>query len=271
MLTRFQGNSEILDSKPFIDEEVRFNLMHLIREGHSSILFRNETNTAIIGQSGPSFPAWVWTVEGIGQKELDELKEDFYQFFKDAEKLSFIAKPEIAEILSDYYSSKRGVDYTISMRMESFHCPTIIPPRNNSGELSRPTLDDAEVIAQFFCGFIKDGFGVDTTVEKQMENAKKYITSSNFYVWRDEAEIVSMAYIPHRSKRHGRINQVYTKPEMRGKGYAAMIVSELSKIIDNESLTPILFTDLANPSSNKAYKNVGFIECGKVNEIVFKL
>jgi len=32
----------------------------------------------------------------------------------------------------------------------------------------------------------------------------------------------------------------------------------------------MLYTDLINPASNKAYKNVGFIECGKVNQISFE-
>lgn len=35
--------------------------------------------------------------------------------------------------------------------------------------------------------------------------------------------------------------------------------------------TPVLYIDLANPASNKAYKNVGFIECGKVSEILFEM
>ncbi|WP_144005378.1 hypothetical protein [Clostridium sp. DL-VIII] len=38
----------------------------------------------------------------------------------------------------------------------------------------------------------------------------------------------------------------------------------------NENKVPVLYTDLSNPASNKAYKNVGFIECGKVTQVVFE-
>lgn len=51
----------------------------------------------------------------------------------------------------------------------------------------------------------------------------------------------------------------------------AMIVAELCQIICSEHRIPVLYTDLANPASNKAYKNVGFIECGKVSQILFDL
>jgi predicted GNAT family acetyltransferase len=47
------------------------------------------------------------------------------------------------------------------------------------------------------------------------------------------------------------------------------LVAQISDIIKDENLTPMLYTDLSNPASNKAYKNVGFIECGKVNEVKF--
>jgi hypothetical protein len=61
-----------------------------------------------------------------------------------------------------------------------------------------------------------------------------YIESENLYVWCNNNEIVSMANIAHRSNRHGRINEVYTKPDMRGKGFGAMIVAKLSQIICSE-------------------------------------
>ncbi len=67
-----------------------------------------------------------------------------------------------------------------------------------------------------------------------------------------------------------RINEVYTSVLQRKNGYAGTLISELTKIIYSENRIPMLYTDLLNPASNKAYKNVGFIECGKVNQISFE-
>lgn len=48
-----------------------------------------------------------------------------------------------------------------------------------------------------------------------------------------------------------------------------MIVSELCQIIIKEQRTPVLYTDSSNPASNKAYKNVGFVEIGQVTQMAF--
>lgn len=54
-------------------------------------------------------------------------------------------------------------------------------------------------------------------------------------------------------------------------GFDAEIVYELCKIIFGENRVPVLYTDLSNPASNKAYKNVGFKESGKVTQMVFDM
>lgn len=100
-------------------------------------------------------------------------------------------------------------------------------------------------------------------------DGKDNILDSEPFIWGNGNKIISMANISHRSKRHARINEVYTRPDMRGKGFASMIIAELSKIIFSEGMVPTLYTDLRNPASNKAYKNIGFKERGKVNQILF--
>ncbi|MNR60825.1 FR47-like protein [compost metagenome] len=78
-----------------------------------------------------------------------------------------------------------------------------------------------------------------------------------------------MARIAHRSPRHGRINDVYTPPAERKKGYASAIVAELCSILEGESLQPMLYADQGNPDSNRVYRNIGFMENGIVVDIKF--
>ena len=63
------------------------------------------------------------------------------------------------------------------------------------------------------------------------------------------------------------ISWVYTAPEARCRGYAAALVAHISRLILESGKTPFLYTDLANPCSNRAYANVGFIPSGRVDEI----
>jgi len=90
--------------------------------------------------------------------------------------------------------------------------------------------------------------------EEHLQNAKGDIESKKLYIWRNNNEIISMANIAHHSKRHARINEVYTKPDIRGKGFGGMIISELCKIIRNEHGVPVRYSDITNTVSSKAHR-----------------
>lgn len=270
MLIKFSGQDNILDSKPFIDDEVQFNLLHLIRESKSPLLYMNENRNVIIGQSTLKHPAWIWTLKEIENEDIEKLKKDFIELYKDVDALTFVARPDIAVTLAEYYYANTKMKYHAHLQMESFKCSQIIEPKSTQGFLRKAVMNDISVISEFLSGFIYDCFGKKTSSEEQRETAKAYIESGNLYVWSNNDEVISMANIAHCARRHARLNAVYTKPYMRGKGFGAMIVSGISKIILNENKIPVLYTDLSNPASNKAYKNVGFIECGKVTQVVFE-
>lgn len=271
MLIKFSEKDNILDSKPFIDDEVQFNVLYIIRESKLPYLFTNKNKSIIIGQSIPKLPAWIWTSSQITNKDIEELKNDFIELYKDMEKLVFVAKPDIAIALAENYSTIRQLKYCVNLQMESFQCPSIIEPKPVQGLLRKATINDINVISEFLSGFIYDCFTQMTTPEQQSQTAKMYIESENLYIWCIGNKIISMAHIAHRSKRNARINEVYTRPDMRGQGFGAVIVSKLCRIILSEHRVPVLYTDLSNPASNKAYKNVGFIECGKVSKVSFTL
>lgn len=270
MMIPFGKSSNIFDTEPFVSEEVIFNLMHRIRDDDNPILMKSEDGQIIIAQSSEQYPAWIWTDKNIEKQKYEVIADDFYKLFSNRTTLKFVAKPQIAEFLANDYAERKKVTWKTSMSMEAYQCPKIIFPTNVTGAISMLSLEDVNIISEFFVGFIKDCFGISTSIDKQIENAKSYILSGNFYIWKNGDEIVSMANIAHRSSRHGRINEVYTPPSQRKRGYAGALVSELSKIIQSENRTPMLYTDLSNPASNKAYKNVGFIECGRVNQISFE-
>ncbi|MBU5438733.1 GNAT family N-acetyltransferase [Tissierella sp. MSJ-40] len=271
MMITFDKSSNIFDIEPFIKDEVTFNLMHRIRDDDNPLMMKSENGKIIMAQSSPKYPVWIWTDKSIEENEYEELADDFYNLFCDRTKLTFVAKPQIAEFIANNYAKRRGVNWKTSICMESYCCPVIISPRNINGSINKPSLEDIGIIAEFLVGFIEDCFNINTTIDKQIEIAREYILSDNFYVWKVGNKIVSMANIAHRSPRHGRINEVYTPLSQRKKGYASALVSEISKIIYRENRIPMLYTDLSNPASNKAYKNVGFIECGRVNQISFGL
>ena len=66
------------------------------------------------------------------------------------------------------------------------------------------------------------------------------------------------------------INNVYTPPSLRRKGYATECVAKLSKqILEESNDYCFLFTDLSNPVSNSIYQKIGYRAVIDVDEIKF--
>ena len=55
-----------------------------------------------------------------------------------------------------------------------------------------------------------------------------------------------------------RIGPVYTPREHRGRGYASAAVAEVSRRLLDEGVRVCLFTDQANPTSNRIYQALGY-------------
>lgn len=78
-------------------------------------------------------------------------------------------------------------------------------------------------------------------------------------VWEDERTIRAMAGYSSPTPTGIRVAPVYTPPTLRGQGYASALVAALSQWLLDIGFTHVtLFTDLANPTSNKIYRLVGY-------------
>ncbi|WP_353893245.1 GNAT family N-acetyltransferase [Proteinivorax hydrogeniformans] len=259
MLLPFTKEEKVLNEKPFTDYEVQFNLVHRISEDEGAFLLRSQENDLVIAQSNIKFPMWVW-INPKAKINIPEVIKKVDEIFQKQESFNIVTTPYFMSLFFEKYKCQ----YKVVMEMESYQCKEVIDPKHSQGELTLPTMDNLDIIGELYRGFIYDGFAKNVSKESQMESAKKLIQSGNLYTLKVDGEVVSMANIAHRAPRHGRINNVYTPLAHRKKGYASKLVADLSKLILEEGLTPVLFTDLSNPTSNKVYKDVGYTECGKV-------
>ena len=52
---------------------------------------------------------------------------------------------------------------------------------------------------------------------------------------------------------------MYTPPELRRRGYASALVARLTQhLLDGGRDFCFLYTDLANPTANRIYRNIGY-------------
>jgi hypothetical protein len=68
-----------------------------------------------------------------------------------------------------------------------------------------------------------------------------------------------------------RIGPVYTPKKFREHGYASACTAAVSQyLLDSGRKFCTLFTDLANPTSNKIYQMIGYEGVGDVDEYRFE-
>jgi hypothetical protein len=85
------------------------------------------------------------------------------------------------------------------------------------------------------------------------------IAQKKIYVLEVHGKPVSIAGITREMQSVCGVAHVYTPPYFRRKGYATSCVARLSQIILNKGFKKcVLYTDLANPTSNNIYQKIGY-------------
>jgi GNAT superfamily N-acetyltransferase len=84
------------------------------------------------------------------------------------------------------------------------------------------------------------------------------LAGGQLWLWDRNEETVSMAVAREPVSGVVRLSGVYTPPEKRKQGYAAACVHALSRRLRDAGYRCILYTDLANPTSNSIYRRIGY-------------
>jgi uncharacterized protein len=124
------------------------------------------------------------------------------------------------------------------------------------GHLRLATDGDRPLLFQWFTAFNAEiDLISDDEIERRVEVELK---RQSIYLWEDSVP-VSMVGGRQFSATAARIAPVYTPPEYRRKGYATAGVAALSQMLLEQGCDRcFLFTDLANPTSNHIYKQIGY-------------
>jgi hypothetical protein len=102
-----------------------------------------------------------------------------------------------------------------------------------------------------------DGFAEELATGYR-EWAERHLQHETMWIWEVDGEPVSM--VGYHLPIFGvcRVGPVYTPPEHRRHGYAGALTSHVSADIIAQGNQACLYTDLANPTSNKIYYEAGY-------------
>jgi GNAT superfamily N-acetyltransferase len=161
------------------------------------------------------------------------------------------------------WTELRGVDGT-ETKGTRLHKLVRLTPLSAEGSSRPMRLDDVPLAVEW----LADGFRAEAKflgwswVEGQ-------IGQGLLWIWEVDGTPVSLA--GHRLPLFGvsRVGPVYTPPEHRRRGYAGAITAEISTKILAAGNQPCLYTDLANPTSNKLYAQLGYVPVANFIDLTF--
>jgi hypothetical protein len=164
------------------------------------------------------------------------------------------------------WSRLGGPQATPSMRLGLYAADEVTIPPGVPGRLRPATPGDASVLQ----GWARQFFAESGATSTGKDEIGPRIKAGLLVVWEVDGTVVSMAASTVAQGGVSRVHFVYTPPENRRRGYASVCVATLTgRELATPGRTCMLYTDLANPTSNGIYQAVGYRRVGDAVQLGF--
>jgi uncharacterized protein len=179
------------------------------------------------------------------------------------------ALPEV-EQFAHAWASRNGVTPQRRIAQGVFMLERVDPVEGVPGAMRKATSADRPLLLEWFLAF-----GIEALPHPDEERLARELdhrlsaADTGVVLWEHDGA-VSLAGFGGPTPNGIRIGPVYTPPELRGRGYASALVAELSSnLLAGGRRFCFLYTDLANPTSNKIYERIGYVRVCESAEIEF--
>ncbi|MFE9930994.1 GNAT family N-acetyltransferase [Streptomyces sp. NPDC005533] len=155
----------------------------------------------------------------------------------------------------------------IAAELRLYRLAGLVAPDPAPAGRSRPaTVADLPLLLDWIGAFHEEVGGHGAASEAGQRDRLSYGGS---LLWEHEGEPVSLAGFSRPIAGASRIGPVYTPPAVRGRGYAAGVTHAATRAAHAAGAAEVLlFTDLANPTSNGVYQRLGYTRVEDRAEVV---
>jgi predicted GNAT family acetyltransferase len=165
---------------------------------------------------------------------------------------------ETVAAFAETWKHLTGLDARLSTSMRLYYLDQLEPPAGVEGSPRQAVADDIALVAKWSLAFHREAHNDHPEIDFQ-SNAERQVKGGGLYLWLAGGEAVSMAHHSAPAAGVSRIGPVYTPPELRRHGYASAVTAAASQAaLDAGAAQVILYTDLANPTSNSIYQQIGY-------------
>ena len=166
---------------------------------------------------------------------------------------------DVAEAFAAAWTSVTGEHATLTTEERLYRLDTLVAPVV-AGSARPTTEDDLAVVGPWIDEFHVVEFGEESNVEAAAEMVRRAQAAGNqFLLWEHDGVPVSVGGVRRPSCAMSRIGPVFTPTELRGNGFGSAVTAACAQWAGARGATEVLlFTDLANPTSNRIYQRIGF-------------
>ncbi|MDA1883288.1 GNAT family N-acetyltransferase [Bacillus cereus group sp. BY105LC] len=190
------------------------------------------------------------------EEDIVELAKKLAEVYPDVPGL--IGNKKIVQRLAEEIAVLENKKTTVAMEQGIYELKQVKKKWNGDEVFREVNSDELTLIEQWIYQFCED-VNLPTTKEEAKQTAHTLITNHRLFGLEVDGKLVSVAAKTRPTKNNITVNFVYTPKEERKKGYASNCVAALSqRMLDEGYKTTTLYTDLANPTSNKIYQEIGY-------------
>lgn len=139
------------------------------------------------------------------------------------------------------------------------------------GRATTATEADVELLVRWRKEFHAEALGHEHQLDRAEEQIRQGMARGDGQIiWEHDGHPVAWANVSLPSGRMSRVGPVYTPPAQRGRGYGSAVTAAAARWAHDAGAEHVLlFTDLANPTSNSIYQKIGFRPVFDSTEIEF--
>jgi len=169
------------------------------------------------------------------------------------------ALPEV-DVFSEAWLARTGLERRRRITQRIYRLTELRPVENVPGCARTATHEDRELLVAWVSAFVAEALPAGAPGRDAVKTVDARLGSGmgGFTIW-DDDDAVSVAGWGGRTPNGVRIGPVYTPPGYRGRGYGSAVTAAVSAAQLASGCTfCFLYTDLANPTSNKIYTGIGY-------------
>lgn len=175
----------------------------------------------------------------------------------------------LSRLFAERRSARTGRRVRPGMAQRMYALGELVPPAGVPGQAREVGPDDVRLTARWWTAFADEAVPGEPHPDA-VEAVARRRRVGDLLLWWDAGRPVSLAGYVGPTVGVSRIAPVYTPPEHRRHGYGAAVTAAASAHAREHGAAEVmLYTDLANPTSNGIYQQIGYRPVADVTDFTW--